>query len=103
MAGTEKGEKIDALSHELTGLSITFGDNTQHTIYTTVDHVEADTVKNITSEECRSVVETLPDDKFIVIHNRSFAASSSTCSTARGARPGPAPAGAGSFRTRSTW
>ncbi|MBT2325538.1 hypothetical protein J7E62_24700 [Variovorax paradoxus] len=72
MKATESKEKLDALGHELTGMSITFGDNTQHTIYMTVDHVETADVKNISSAQCREVVEMLPEDKFIVIHNRSF-------------------------------
>lgn len=72
MEATEKKEKLDALGHELTGMSITFGSNTQHTIYMTVDHVETDDVKNITSEQCRAIVEMIPEDQHIVIHNRSF-------------------------------
>ncbi len=72
MEATEKKEKLDALGHELTGMSITFGNNTQHTIYMTVDHKETDDVKNITSDQCRAVVEMIPEDRHIVIHNRSF-------------------------------
>lgn len=65
-------EKIDTLGHELTGMSLTFGDNTQHTIYMTVDHKETLDHKNISESQCREVVEMIPESMFTVIHNRSF-------------------------------
>lgn len=61
--------KIDALGHNLTGMSITFGDNLQHTIYMSVDH--ADTA-NITVDQCRGMVELVPVDLHIVVHNFAF-------------------------------
>jgi 5'-3' exonuclease len=60
---------IDVLGHELTGMSITFGDNTQHTIYMSVDH--ADTA-NITVDQCRVMVEAIPQTLHTVIQNRNF-------------------------------
>lgn len=66
------GDVVDTLGHELTGMSITCGLNLQHTIYMTVDHLETDTIKNITSAQCREMVEVLPEAKHIVIHNRAF-------------------------------
>lgn len=60
---------IDVLGHELTGMSITFGDNTQHTIYMSVDH--ADTA-NITVDQCRLVCEAIPQNLHTVIQNRNF-------------------------------
>lgn len=65
-------ERIDTLGHELTGMSLTFGDNTQYTIYMTVDHRETLDHKNITEAQCREVVEMIPESLFTVIHNRSF-------------------------------
>lgn len=61
--------KIDALGHNLTGMSITFGDNCQHTVYMSVDH--ADTA-NITVDQCREMVEQVPGDMHIVVHNFAF-------------------------------
>lgn len=62
------GSKIDALGHELTGMSLTFGDNCQHTIYMSVDH--ADT-PNITVDQCREMVEVF-DGVRLVCHNNAF-------------------------------
>lgn len=61
--------KIDALGHELTGGSLTFGDNCQHTIYMSVDH--ADT-PNITVDQFRQMVEAVPASMNIVVHNFAF-------------------------------
>lgn len=60
---------IDVLGHELTGMSLTFGDNTQHTIYMSVDHAQT---ANITVEQCRTMVEAVPQNLHIVIQNRNF-------------------------------
>lgn len=60
---------IDVLGHELTGMSLTFGDNTQHTIYMSVDHAQT---TNITVEQCRTMVEAVPQNLHIVIQNRNF-------------------------------
>lgn len=66
-------EKVDVLGSMLTGMGITFGDNTQHTIYMTVDHKETDTVKNITKDQCRELCELVPHKRMhTVIHNRGF-------------------------------
>lgn len=65
-------ERIDVLGHELTGMSITFGKNTQHTIYMTVDHVEAEGLQNISVDQCREMVEVIPQEKHTVIQNRQF-------------------------------
>jgi DNA polymerase I-like protein with 3'-5' exonuclease and polymerase domains/5'-3' exonuclease len=66
-------EKVDVLGSELTGMGLTFGANTQHTIYMTVDHKETDTVKNITMDQCRELCELIPHKKLrTVIHNRAF-------------------------------
>jgi 5'-3' exonuclease len=62
-------DRLDVLGHELTGMSITFGDNLQHTIYMSVDHAETD---NITVDQCRVVCEAIPKRLHTVIQNRSF-------------------------------
>jgi DNA polymerase I-like protein with 3'-5' exonuclease and polymerase domains len=64
-----RGDKIDVLGHELTGMSMTFGFNTQHTIYMGVDHAETE---NITVDQCRETVELIPQSKNIIIQNRNF-------------------------------
>lgn len=60
---------IDVLGQELTGMSLTFGRNTQHTIYMSVDHAETD---NISVDQCRVMVEQIPQDMPIIIQNRNF-------------------------------
>jgi len=64
-----RGDKIDVLGHELTGMSLTFGDNTQHTMYMSVDHKDTN---NITVDQCRKMVEAIPQRLHIVIQNRQF-------------------------------
>lgn len=67
---TENGkERIDVLGHELTGMSLTFGANTQHTIYMSVDHAQTD---NITVDQCREMCELIPQRLHTVIQNRQF-------------------------------
>lgn len=69
-AATESDrERVDVLGHELCGMSLTFGDNLQHTVYMTVNHKDSD---NITVDQCRAVVELIPQTKHIVIQNRNF-------------------------------
>lgn len=69
VATDAKKTKLDALGHELTGMGLTFGDNTQHTIYMTVDHKDSD---NITVDQCRLMCERIPKTQEIVIQNRQF-------------------------------
>ncbi len=64
-----KGNKIDVLGHELTGMSLTFGANTQHTFYMSVDHKDTD---NITVDQCRAMVELIPQSLHTIIQNRQF-------------------------------
>jgi DNA polymerase I-like protein with 3'-5' exonuclease and polymerase domains/5'-3' exonuclease len=67
------GDKVDTLGSSLTGMSLTFGGNTQHTVYMTVDHNGADGLKNITVDQCREMCEVIPHKKLhTVIHNRGF-------------------------------
>lgn len=58
---------VDVLGMELTGLSLTFGDNLQHTVYISVDHAETN---NVSSEQVRRLVEKIPTET--VIQNLSF-------------------------------
>lgn len=69
MSEKTRGSKIDALGHELTGMSLTFGANTQHTFYMSVDHADTD---NITVDQCREMVELIPQRLHTVIQNRQF-------------------------------
>lgn len=67
---TENGkERVDVLGHELTGMSLTFGANTQHTFYMSVDHFDTN---NITVDQCREMVEQIPQRLHTVIQNRQF-------------------------------
>lgn len=65
----DKKHRFDVLGHELTGMSLTFGDNCQHTIYMSVDHADSD---NITVEQCRNLCEQIPQSLHTVIQNRNF-------------------------------
>lgn len=67
-----KGVHVDVLGSTLTGKSLTFGENAQHTVYMTVDHREEEGVRNITSEQARQAVELVPVGTHLVIHNRGF-------------------------------
>lgn len=61
---------VDVYGHTLTGLSITFGDNNQYSLYFSVDH--ADTV-NCDSEKLRQFVQQITDmGKSLIIHNMNF-------------------------------
>lgn len=68
---SEKGKaQLDVLGSELTGMSLTFGANTQHTIYMCVDHKDT---ANITVDQCREMCELIPHESlFTIIQNRSF-------------------------------
>jgi DNA polymerase I-like protein with 3'-5' exonuclease and polymerase domains/5'-3' exonuclease len=63
---------VDTLGSELTGVGFGFGRNGQYAIYMTVDHVATDTVKNITSDQARQIVELTPTSKEIAVHHAAF-------------------------------
>lgn len=67
-----KGVTVDVQGSTLTGFSMCFGDNSQHTIYVAVDHSEEDGVKNVTSDQARWLVELTPQATQTVVWNRSF-------------------------------
>jgi DNA polymerase I-like protein with 3'-5' exonuclease and polymerase domains/5'-3' exonuclease len=64
-----RGNKLDVLGHELTGMSLTFGANTQHTFYMSVGHKDTD---NITVDQCMEMVELIPGRLHTIIQNRQF-------------------------------
>lgn len=59
---------VDPLGSTLTGFSLTFGANDQHTIYVSVDHAET---KNILMSQARAMIQAC-FGKPIVIHNTAF-------------------------------
>lgn len=67
-----KGVAVDVLGSTLTGMSLGFGGNLQHTVYLTVDHREESGVTNITSEQARQLVELVPADTQICTWNAQF-------------------------------
>jgi hypothetical protein len=58
---------VDVLGSTLTGLSLTFGDNLQYTVYISVDHAET---RNVPSEAVRQLIAQIKPEK--VIQNLSF-------------------------------
>lgn len=63
---------IDVFGHELTGLGITCGPNSNVTYYFTVDHREEGAVRNLSSDQVRRIVERIKPTQLKVIHNVSF-------------------------------
>lgn len=68
-AESAKDLGIDVLGAKLTGFSLTFGDNSQHTVYVSVDHADS---PNITSEQGRLMVALIESNKELVVHNSSY-------------------------------
>jgi len=61
---------IDVLAHRLTGLSITFGDNNQQSLYFSVDHART---RNCDSEKLRQFIAWITaQGKDLIIHNMNF-------------------------------
>ncbi|UCV26713.1 DNA polymerase [Ferribacterium limneticum] len=60
---------VDVLGSRLTGFSLTFGANNQHTIYVSVDHRDTN---NITVEQARQMVDLIPKKIQRPVHNSSF-------------------------------
>jgi DNA polymerase I-like protein with 3'-5' exonuclease and polymerase domains/5'-3' exonuclease len=72
-AGKEDSDRgVDVFGSELTGGSLTFGSNGQHTIYMTHEHVEEDAVPNLTLDQFRQFMEHVPTSKPLVVQNASF-------------------------------
>ncbi len=66
---TKKKAPVDVFGSELTGMSLTFGDNLQHTIYISVDHLE---VENCTVEQAMKLLELVPAGVRLAVHNSEF-------------------------------
>lgn len=63
-----KKDGVDPLGHRLTGFSMTFGDNLQHTYYVSVNHADTN---NITMLQARKMIEAAFGKDFIIA-NSSF-------------------------------
>ncbi len=69
--GEEEGtSKVDVIGSELTGMSLTFGDNLQHTIYISVDHADTN---NVPKQLLKAYIKGLADAGVqFVIQNFNF-------------------------------
>ena len=66
----EDPDGVDVIGSELTGMSLTFGRNMQHTVYIPVDHIDTD---NVDKSQVRELLEWLTaKGTEIVIHNTQF-------------------------------
>lgn len=63
---------VDVFGAQLTGFSVTFGNNMQYTLYFSVDHVEEPGKLNITKLQAKQAMRALPADKINAIQNTSF-------------------------------
>lgn len=67
--GGGKKTMVDVFGSKLTGMSLTFGKNMQHTIYMPVDHLECE---NWTSDEVFDIVAAIPEGIKVLVHNTAF-------------------------------
>lgn len=68
--GKEDGAGVDVIGSELTGMSLTFGNNNQYTVYIPVDHTDTD---NVSKESLRDFIKECSDaGTQWIIHNYSF-------------------------------
>jgi len=68
--GKEDGAGVDVIGSKLTGMSLTYGDNLQHTVYIPVDHKDT---SNVPSEVLKDYIKTLCDSGVqLIIQNYSF-------------------------------
>lgn len=64
---------VDVFGSELVSLGLTFGANGQYTVYLTHDHLPAEGVENLSSEQVRAFVELfVGDERPCVIQNTLF-------------------------------
>ena len=67
MAARGKGEgAVDVIGAEITGASISFGDNSQFCYYISVDHKDTD---NVTLDQLSQLIQAIPPTKLTVAHN----------------------------------
>ena len=64
------GEYVDVLSQSITGMSITYGINMQHTVYVSVDHADTDNVPDMQLLEILKMVQE--GGKSLVAQNAPF-------------------------------
>jgi 5'-3' exonuclease len=64
-----KAPGVDTFGSTLTGLGLTFGDNTQYTFYISVDHADTN---NVESEKVRQFIASIPRHIPIVIQNTMY-------------------------------
>lgn len=64
-----KSQFVDVLGQRITGLSITYGLNLQHTFYCAVDH--ADT-PNCTLEQAKALIDLIPAEKICAVQNAGY-------------------------------
>lgn len=66
---TDKTGPLDVFGSKLTGFSLTYGNNCQHTKYFSFDHKDTD---NLSEEEVISLLNSIPQNVPTVVHNSSF-------------------------------
>jgi 5'-3' exonuclease len=65
-----KGDEfVDVLGASVTGLSLTFGANQQHSVYFSIDHANTE---NLTFAEVWTLVQSVPSNLEVVIQNVNF-------------------------------
>ncbi len=69
---SEDKTPVDVFGSDLTGMSLTFGRNMQHTIYITVDHKPERGVTNVSPSMVAEMLEKIPRGTHIVCHNAAF-------------------------------
>jgi DNA polymerase I-like protein with 3'-5' exonuclease and polymerase domains/5'-3' exonuclease len=65
-ASNKKKVIVDVFGSRMTGMSLTFGCNMQHTVYMPVNHLEGELW---TSDQVLDIVSSIPDKARVVIHN----------------------------------
>jgi len=65
----DKDGPLDVFGAVLAGVSITTGSNNHLTYYFSVDHKDTD---NLTLDQMRDILNLLPEDKPLIVHNTSY-------------------------------
>lgn len=69
---SKKGNKspvVDVFGQRITGVSITYGSNLQHTFYCSVDHANT---ANCTLEQAKALIDSIPADRICAVQNASY-------------------------------
>lgn len=64
-----KSVTVDVYGQVMAGMSLTFGNNTQHTIYCSIDHTDTN---NISLEQAKAFIDMVPEDCHIAVHNSNY-------------------------------